>query len=490
MERIVGIETEYGCLVHNPALGDPEEAVERVKDQAFRGGRWGLIDRHARDAFFEPAEAGGFLLNGGRFYIDVVGSHLEYATPECRSVKDLIAYDKAGHRLLVRLLDELGWTGRVSFHNNNVDHYGGHTFGTHENYSIDPETHPYGRDLAPLIPFLVTRQIFAGAGRVGGHKLTDDPRRMVRDLGRHRADYAFLDQIYGVEPDAAVDFQLSQRADHILYVASGRVRFSRALINPKWDSFQDASQVPRLHVLFGESNMSDYAAALKVGTTALVLDAIEARVAPRHLELHHPVRALKGISRDPAWRWEVRMEDGRTLSAIEIQRAYLESAQALRKRDEETDWILDQWEAVLDALERDPLELGDRLDWVAKYRLLQLYRESEELDWNDPVMHSLDLEYHNVDPRSGLYGALEQSGEIPRLASDEAIERALYEGPTDTRAQARARMIHALRSAPITDYLIEWDGVTVGAKRALIFEDPFDPYADEVGRFIHRLIQR
>jgi proteasome accessory factor A len=488
MERIAGIETEFGCLVRDPALGKPEEVVERVKDQAFYGAHWGLIDRHARDAFFEPAEAGGFLINGGRLYIDVVGSHLEYATPECRSLRDLVAYDKAGRLLLVKLLHELGWTERASFHNNNVDHYGGHTFGCHENYSLDPETHPYGRDLVPpLIPFLVTRQIFAGSGRVGGHRLTSDPRRMVRDLSRHRTDYAFLDQIYGVEPDPTVTFQLSQRADHILYVASGRVRFSRALINPKWDSFQDASRAPRLHILFGESNMSEYATFLKVGTTALVLDTIEERAAPRDLELAHPIRALREISRDPTLRWITRLEDGRTIRAVDLQRRYLEAAQRFLGRDEETDLLLDEWEAVLDGLEKDPLSLADRLDWAAKYHMLELYCRSEGVDWDDPMLHSLDLEYHNVNPAQGLYYALEQTGGIRRLISDSDVEAALYQGPKGTRAQARARIVQALRSLPVRDYLIEWDGVTVGAKRALIFDDPFNTYPQQVERFLQQL---
>lgn len=487
LRRIVGIETEFGCFVRDPVLGKPEEVVERVKDQAFRDQRWGLIDRYARDAFFEPAEAGGFLINGGRLYIDVVGSHLEYATPECLTLRDVIAYDKAGQRLLIKLLQELGWEDRVSFHNNNVDHYGGHTFGCHENYSLSPETHPYGQRLAPLIPFLVTRQIFAGAGRVGGHRLTSDPRRMIRGLSRHRVDYAFLDQIYGVEPDPTVDFQLSQRADHILYVASGRVRFSRALINPKWDSFQDASRAPRLHILFGESNMSEYAEFLKIGTTALVLDTLEEHAAPQDVRLDQPIHALREISRDPTWQWLARLEDGRTIRAVDVQRRYLEAAQRFRGRDEETDLLLDEWEYVLDALERDPLELADRLDWVAKYKMLQLYREEEGLDWNDQALHSLDLEYHNIHPEQGLFFALAETQGMQKIVDEEEIELALYQGPEHTRAKARARLVQALRALPIKDYLIEWDGITVGAKRALIFEDPFSTYDRQVERFLRHL---
>jgi len=145
---------------------------------------------------------------------------------------------------------------------------------------------------------------------------------------------------------------------------------------------------------------------------------------------------------------------------------------------------------VLDALERDPLELSDRLDWAAKYKLLSLYREEEGLDWNDQALHSLDLEYHNVDPERGLYWALVEAGAMRRLVDDEAIERALYEGPPNTRAWARAKLVQALRAFPIQDYLIEWDGVTVGAKRALILEDPFNPYKRQVERFLSHLRAR
>jgi proteasome accessory factor A len=488
MKRIVGVETEFGCLVHDSNLGRPEDVVEQIKDHTFRDRRWGVIDRHARDAFFEPAEAGGFLINGGRLYIDVVGSHLEYATPECRSIRDLIAYDRAGQRLIIAMLKELGWANQVSFHNNNVDHYGGHTFGCHENYSLSLDANRYrGEDLDLLFSFLVTRQIYCGSGRVGGHRLTEDPHRMFEEIRRHRADYAFIDQIYGVEPDPDVEYQLSQRADHILHEVSGRVRFHRALINPKWDMFRDNSQTPRLHVLFGEANQSEYTTFLKIGTTALVLDMIEARCAPKGVKLASSIMTLKSVSRDSTWSWITRLEDGRSIRVVDLQRCFLKAAERFRGRDAETDEVLDGWEMVLDGLERDPLELADRLDWVAKYKLLNLYRETEALVWNHPAIHSLDLEYHNINPEQGLYYALQESEGLPRLVSDDEIERAMCEGPRDTRAQARAQVVQALRNHPTKDYLIEWDGVTLGAKRAILFDDPFDTYQEEVSQLLQGL---
>lgn len=481
--RVVGLETEFGCLVRDPKLGPYEEIVERVKNAVFRDKRWGLLDLHTRDMYFEPAEAGGFLINGGRLYIDAVGSHLEYATPECRSLRDLIAYERAGQRLILKVLRELRLHERVSFYNNSVDHFAGHTFGCHENYSVDPESLSWRHALDKLVPFLVTRQIFAGAGRVGGHRLTTTWQ--AKSPTRHTADSVFVDSAYGVEPDPTVEFQLSQRADHILHTVSGRVRFSRALINPKWDQMYELSRSPRLHLLFGEANPSEYATFLKVGTTILVLDLLEEQAVPSGVELAAPLRALKEISRDPTHRWIVRRENGSTISAIDLQRFYLQAAQRrFSGRDDETDEILHSWEETLDALERDPLELADRLDWVAKFHMLQLFKESEGLTWQDEVLHSLDLEYHNIDPDRGLYYALESRR---RLVSEREIERALEEAPTDTRACGRAKIVRGLCQHAVGEYMIEWDGVFVEPKRTLVLADPFHPYKDEAEQFLRRL---
>ncbi|MBI1743878.1 proteasome accessory factor PafA2 family protein [Candidatus Acetothermia bacterium] len=485
LNRIVGLETEFGCLVRDPSLGSPEDVVNRIKEAAFKNGRWGLLDQHTRDMYFEPAESGGFLVNGGRLYVDAVGSHLEFATPECRSLRDLIAYDKAGHRLIQSVIDELGWSERVSFHNNSVDHFGGHTFGCHENYSVNPDSWSLRSSVTLLIPFLVTRQIFAGAGRVGGHRLTADPDRAIRQIGRNTADYVFVDRVYGVEPDPTINFQLSQRADHILHVVSGRVRFSRALINPKWDQSHELSRSPRLHILFGEANPSEYTTFLKMGTTVLVLDLLEANLAPAGVELEDPIHALKEVSRDFTWRWPVRRRDGKKTSALEIQRAYLQAAQKhFSHRDEETDQILKAWQEVLDTLERDPKSLSDRLDWVAKYEMFSLFAQSENLDWNDEAIHSLDLEYHNIDPAKGLFYSLEG---MRRLTDEAMIERALRTPPANTRAKGRARVVQGLKEKRIEDYVVEWDGVYVEPKQVLVFEDPFQTYEAESEKFLKKL---
>ena len=229
-KRIFGIETEFGCMVRDPSVGTAEEVVESVKDHAFYEQKLGVIDLHARDYAFEPARAGGFLRNGGRLYIDAVGSHEEYATPECTDLVDIVTHDKAGRAMLQMVLDDLGIADAASFHNNAIDHFGGHTFGCHENYLVQIEDRFFTDALSYLLPFLVTRQIFAGIGRVGGHRLTrPSSKSNIMTLGEHEVDYVWVSNFYGVEIDPTVDFQLSQRADHIVKTISSRVRFNRAM---------------------------------------------------------------------------------------------------------------------------------------------------------------------------------------------------------------------------------------------------------------------
>src|SRR5256714_12584 len=384
-KRIFGIETEFGCLVKDPAVGTAEEVVEAVKDYTFYEKRLGVIDLHARDYAFEPARAGGFLRNGGRLYIDAVGSHEEYATPECTDLTDLLAHDRAGRAILQSIINDLGLQDAVSFHNNAIDHCGGHTFGCHENYLVQIEDRFFTDALGYLLPFLVTRQIFAGAGRVGGHRLTrPSSKSNIMSVGEHEVDYVWVSNFYGVEIDPTVDFQLSQRADHIVKTISSRVRFNRAIINPKWDSYYTYSNLHRLHVLFGESNMSDYALMLKIGTTSVVLDLIEEGVVPTDVEIQDPLETLRSVSRDPKLRWLVRLRNGKTIPAVDLQRRYLAAAKnELRRKDPQTEAVLREWERTLNDLDHDPLGTSDRLDWAAKRALYQRYITEEGVTWQD-----------------------------------------------------------------------------------------------------------
>lgn len=477
-ERIFGVETEFGCLVADERLGTSEVAVETLKDYLFYELRLGAIDLHARDDVFEPAHSGGFLMNGARLYIDAVGSHLEYATAECRQLKDLVANDRAGQRQIVRAINELGLQDDISVYNNSVDHFGGHTFGCHENYLVRADDDFLNSSVAMLYPFLVTRQIFAGVGRVGGHVLTAGGLRpSYQEVMDNPVDYIWVSHVYSVVPDETVQFQLSQRADHIIKTIASRVRFNRALINPKWEHFYSHEGMTRLHLLFGESNQNEYAYALKVGTTVLVLRLLEDDAVPTSMVLLQPLVALREVSRDPKYKWIVAMADGDTIPAIDLQRQYLALAQRYRGENAQTDWILDNWESILDGLEKDPLALGDKIDWVAKKSIVEQYMEAESLDWTDDALHSVDLEYHNINPDQSLFHAYQQMGKTTRILDDVDIVMAMTDPPQDTRAKGRAKLVEqVLKRKNPKFYLFDWNGVALDRHNYIEMPDPFETY--------------
>jgi proteasome accessory factor A len=477
-DRVFGVETEFGCLVSDDTLGTPEAAVEAIKDYLFYELRLGAIDLHARDDVFEPAASGGFLMNGARLYIDAVGSHLEYATAECRQLKDLVANDRAGHQHIVRAIKELEIDDAVSVYNNSVDHFGGHTFGCHENYLVRADDDFLNSSVQMLYPFLVTRQIFAGVGRVGGHVLTSGGLRpSYQEVLDNPVDYIWVSHVYGVVPDDHVQFQLSQRADHIIKTIASRVRFNRALINPKWEHFYSHDGMTRLHLLFGESNQNEYAYALKIGTTLLVLRLLEDRLVPATLTLSQPLVALREVSRDPSYKWIVSMTDGSTMSAVDLQREYLKLAQRYRGDGEQVDWILDEWESTLDGLEKDPLSMGDRIDWVAKRNIVCSYVAEEGLDWGDDALHSVDLEYHNIDPEKSLFHALQDMGQTKRILDPVDVVEAMTDPPQDTRAKGRSKLVEeVLKRRNPKFYLFDWNGVAMDRHTYIEMPDPFETY--------------
>ncbi len=466
--RIYGLETEYGCLppASDPFLS-PDFVSIKAKDCVFYREGLGIVDMHYRGRD-EPPGNGGFLFNGGRVYIDM--GHVEYATPECTGLFDLVAADRAGERLVQRALDQLGLADSAAFFKNNIDHYTGATFGCHENYLVRREV-PFSQVLLPtMLPFFVTRQIFAGAGRVGCHT----------DIFE-----------YGNAEDEGIGFQLSQRADHIVTEIYQWIQFSRAIINTRDEPLADWGLYRRLHLLVGDSNMMEYATALKVGTTALVLQLLEEqeRIICDDIRLLDPVQAIRDISRDMTYRWEVQLEDGRYTTATEIQRAYLDLAERhLRGQDEEGDWVLDEWRFVIDALEHDPQCLVDRVDWVAKKWLLEYFMREEGLDWQDTWIQSLDLEYHNLNVARSLYFDLYERGMVKRVVSEEQINQAITHPPVDTRASARSRVMRALTDQK-TRYQIDWDSICVGDDKFLSLDDPFLTYGREAEVFIRECRQ-
>lgn len=460
MNRVVGIETEYGCLVASEQPhGNPDVWPARAKNHLFKKVKCGVIDLHYRD-YEEPPGNGGFLLNGGRLYIDM--GHLEYSSPECRKLRDSVAYDLAGDTLLQNALEGLGVSDDVSFIKNNVDHETGATFGCHENYLMKRELHFTPRILGTLLSFLATRQLFTGAGRVG----QANPLAFDFDLPRDRSDH--------------VDFQLSQRADHIVNDIYQWVQFNRAIINARDEPLADFRKYRRLHLLIGDSNMSPFATALKVGTTACILTLLEEDSLPPDVILQDAVEATRQISHEGTGQAVVRLEDGRSRSALDIQDAFLaHSQQHLGGRDEETDWILDSWRFTLDALRRKPELLLGGVDWISKKYLLNTFRESEGLSWQDPWLQSLDLEYHNINPAKGLFYALTPAKRIGEFNASARRPEALRTPPPDTRACGRGRAVALFQKRPMP-YVINWDSISLENASHLPMPDPFETYERQI----------
>ncbi|MFL6527650.1 MAG: proteasome accessory factor PafA2 family protein [Chthoniobacterales bacterium] len=465
MDRIVGLETEYGCLVSDAEVRGTSDAWPvRVKNFIFRKAKAGAIDLHYRD-YEEPPGNGGFLLNGGRIYLDM--GHIEYASPECLSIRDLVTYDLAGDQLLQYALEELGVAGRVSFIKNNVDHQTGATFGCHENYLMRREAQFTPPVLGTLLGFLATRQIFTGAGRVG-----------------QANPLAFDFELPRTEP--AVPFQISQRADHIVNDIYQWVQFNRAIINARDEPLADYRKYRRLHLLIGDSNVSPFATALKIGTTACVLTLLEAGILPKKVILADAVQSTREISRDQSGRWLVELEDGGMIGALDVQWQFVELAQKhLRGTDDDIDWLLETWAFTLDALSRNPDALIGGVDWITKKWLLETFMESENLRWDDPWLESIDLAYHDLDRKKGLFFSVKAPKAIGEWNNSVRRDSAALVPPSNTRAAGRAAAVAALMNSD-RPYVINWDSVACDSRDFLLMGDPFHDYRAEVARFLKR----
>jgi proteasome accessory factor A len=443
--RLFGIETEYGILVEGKDAGDLMEEARllvraytgthagpwdyRREDprQDLRGFRVDRLNENPEDAAYdrpgqyrsiEDQRSDRVLTNGSRFYND--HGHPEYATPECDSLQELVAHDRAGERIALACAQsrEAAAGVPVTLFKNNTDFHG-MSYGCHESYLLRRDV-PWENLYAGLMPFFVTRAIFAGAGKVG-----------VETNGPMAGDCAY---------------QLSQRADFFTEEASVDTLHRRPILNTRDEPHAEAREYRRLHVICGDANLSGWATAMKVGSTCLVLGLLEAGWRPL-FRVSRPVEAIKTVSRDPALRWLVEMEDGRTLRATDVQRLYQrEAACLLQGADAELDWVLEEWGRALDELERDPFRTEDRIDWVAKRRLLETYLEAEGSGWENPALRSLDLEYHNIDPEASLYYALEEGGQMQRLVEEEAITRAMAHPPATTRAFLRGECVRRFAS--------------------------------------------
>jgi proteasome accessory factor A len=431
--KVIGTETEYGiAAVGQPDFNPVLSSSLLISSYAgsLRKIRWDYEDESPlRDARgFEPTAgreiseedlglANVILPNGARYYVD--HAHPEYSTPECLTPRDLVIHDKAGERILERSLDvvaaEMPSTPALAIYKNNSDGKG-NSYGTHENYLVDRAT-PFADIVRDLTPFFVSRQIFTGAGKLGLEAQWDD-------RGRHV-------------------FQLTQRADFFETEVGLETTLKRPIINTRDEPHADPEKYRRLHVIVGDANLCEVATFLKVGTTSIVLKMIEDGFLP-DFSLVNPVAAIHDVSRDVSLSTHVVLTDGRRMTALQLQTEYLELARKYVDREDDTAEnreVLDRWESVLQGLGDDPGSLSAELDWVAKLRLLEGFRERDGLPWSDPKLRAIDLQYHDVRRDRGLYHRLERSGKVERLTTDEEVQRAVMEPPDDTRAYFRGRCI-------------------------------------------------
>ncbi len=447
--RIFGLENEYGvtCTFRGQRRLSPDEVARYLFRRVVSWGRSSNV----------------FLSNGARLYLDV-GSHPEYATPECDSVRDLVIHDKAGERILEgllvdaeRRLREEGIAGDVYLFKNNTDS-AGNSYGCHENYLVGRHGE-FSRLADVLIPFLVTRQIICGAGKV-----LQTPRGAV--------------------------YCVSQRAEHIWEGVSSATTRSRPIINTRDEPHADAERYRRLHVIVGDSNMSETTTMLKVGATDLVLRMIETGVVMRDLTLENPIRAIREVSHDMTARRRVRLANGREANALEIQSEYLSRARDFAaRRGLDTDLVkrvLDLWERTLAAVETGDLGLvGAEIDWVVKYQLIEHYRSKHGLPLASPRVAHLDLAYHDIRRSRGLYYLLEKRGLVDRVARDLEVFEAKSVPPQTTRARLRGEFIRRAQEKR-RDFTVDWVHLKLNdqAQRTVLCKDPFRSVDERVDKLI------
>jgi proteasome accessory factor A len=446
--RIFGLENEYGvtCTFRGQRRLSPDEVARYLFRRVVSWGRSSNV----------------FLRNGARLYLDV-GSHPEYATPECDSVVDLVTHDKAGERILEgllvdaeRRLREEGIAGDIYLFKNNTDS-AGNSYGCHENYLVGRHGE-FGRLADVLIPYLVTRQIICGAGKV-----LQTPRGAV--------------------------YCVSQRAEHIWEGVSSATTRSRPIINTRDEPHADAERFRRLHVIVGDSNMSETTMLLKVGATDLVLRMIEAGVVMRDLTLENPIRAIREVSHDMTGRRKVRLANGREASSLEIQKEYFGKARDFvdaRGGDATAKRVLELWERTLRAVETGDLDLVSReIDWVTKYKLIERYRRKYDLPLSSPRVAQLDLTYHDVHRDRGLYYLLEKRGSVDRVTRDLDIFEAKSVPPQTTRARLRGEFIRKAQEKR-RDFTVDWVHLKLNdqAQRTVLCKDPFRSVDERVDKLI------
>ncbi|MFF8714489.1 Pup--protein ligase [Streptomyces sp. NPDC015184] len=447
--RIFGLENEYGvtCTFRGQRRLSPDEVARYLFRRVVSWGRSSNV----------------FLRNGARLYLDV-GSHPEYATPECDNLTELVTHDKAGERILEgllvdaeRRLHEEGIAGDVYLFKNNTDS-AGNSYGCHENYLVARHGE-FSRLADILIPFLVTRQLICGAGKV-----LQTPRGAV--------------------------YCVSQRAEHIWEGVSSATTRSRPIINTRDEPHADAERYRRLHVIVGDSNMSETTMLLKVGATDLVLRMIEAGTVMRDLTLENPIRAIREVSHDTTGQRKVRLASGREASAIEVQREYYEKAvDFVDRRGIRTGTVarvLELWGRTLDAIEAEDLDrIETEIDWVMKYKLIERYRAKHNMTMSHPRVAQIDLAYHDIHRSRGLYYLLERKGQAARVCNDLKIFEGKSVPPQTTRARLRGDFIRRAQEQR-RDFTVDWVHLKLNdqAQRTVLCKDPFRSVDDRVEKLI------
>ena len=450
--KVMGLETEYGIMVRNAADFDPVASstlvVNGYKGHELSRVVWDydqenpLLD--ARGFQTEPngpapdeesnAVINDILNNGGRYYVD--HAHPEYCTPECTNARDLVMYDRAGELILdmsSRIAEQmLENKGEIIIYKNNSDRKG-HSYGCHENYLVDRKL-SFQALVDAATPFLVTRQIFTGSGKVGSEN--------------------------GLDP---IDYQISQRSDFFETEVGLSTMVDRPLINTRDEPHADEKMYRRFHVILGDANMAEVSNYLKVGTTSLLLRMIEDDVVGTQYKLANPVQALKAVSRDITCKKTIALADGRKMSPIELQRQYQERAvDYIREHADEdptyevTADVVARWGDVLDKLERDPRQLSREIDWVIKHTWLSAYRERHGLSWNDHKLAMMDLQYHDIRPNVGIYHRLLKAGHVQRIVPQDAVLHAINNPPMDTRAYFRGM---CLKRFPTEIHAASWNSL-------------------------------
>ncbi len=431
--KVCGIETEYGIVRRGGGDSNPIAAssllinayvssLSAKVDWDFEDESPGSDARGYNVGDSAPPEiethlVNAVLTNGARYYVD--HAHPEISTPECLNAHEVVIWDKAAEHILLASMaaaNQILPPGQeVVVYKNNSDGKG-NSYGCHENYLMDRAV-PFSKIVTGITPFFVSRQIFAGAGKVGS-------------------------EAPGMADE--VNFQLSQRADFFEEEVGLETTLKRPIVNTRDEPHCDPQKYRRLHVIIGDANMSEIATYLKVGTTAIVLAMIEDDVLTRDLRLAIPVQALRRTSYDIELKETLDLANGNKITALELQWEYLTHAQKYAEShgldavgEEVGKDIIERWEQVLNDLESDPMNLADQLDWVAKLKLLSAYRERDDLSWDDSRLAAMDLQYHDIRPERSLFTRMK----MKRLSNNSEVTSAMTEPPTTTRAYFRGKCL-------------------------------------------------